>query len=146
MSDNVSLPASSGKAAARLVNYSGEPAQAQAVGLVIFDGADDAKTVTDVGPENPLPVIADGVEALLRRLVDLLISPAGFDRSQGRARGTVIVESGTVNTVNTVSTVSAVTAVTDITRLNGFGALPAEAVARHQNLAAWQLCHRSTIT
>ncbi len=107
-------------------------------------GADGA--AADASAENPLPVSDEATEWLLGQIVSLLTSPAGFDRSQARARGTVIVESGTVTTVGTVSTVSAVTAVTDITRLNGFGALPAEAVARHQNLAAWQLCQRSTIT
>lgn len=142
-SDNVPLPASSGKAASRLVNYSGEPAQAQVVGLATFAGEDDAKTIADVSRDAPLPVAAEGVEYLLRRLVNLLLSPAGFDRSLGRARGTVIIESGTVGTVSTVSTVSAVT---DIARLSNFGLLPAEGVARHQNMAAWQLCQRSTIT
>ena len=48
MVDNVSLPAATGKAAARDVTYSGEAAQAQAIGLVAFSGADDAKTATDV--------------------------------------------------------------------------------------------------
>lgn len=142
-SDNVPLPASSGKAAARLVNYSGEPAQAQAVGLVTFDGADDAKTVADVSAENPLPVSDGAAEWLLGQIVSLLTSPAGFDRSQARARVTAILESGTIGTVSTVNLVSTVSA---ITALNNFGGLPAEAVARNQNQAAWQLCQRSTIS
>ena len=107
-------------------------------------GADGA--AADASAENPLPVSDEATEWLLGQIVSLLTSPAGFDRSQARARVTAILESGTVTTVGTVSTVSAVTAVTDITRLNGFGALPAEAMARNQNQAAWQLCQRSTIT
>lgn len=101
-------------------------------------GADG--TATPVSSDNPLPVSNDAAEWLLSQIVSLLTSPAGFDRSQARARVTAILESGTVTTVTTVSTV------TDITRLNNFGGLPAEAVARHQNLAAWQLCQRSTIS
>lgn len=81
-SDNVSLPASSGKAAARAVTYSGETALAQAVGIVTFDGADDAKTVLDVGPNNPLPVTAYGelVEAVqaLYLAVDSLCRSIGY--------------------------------------------------------------------
>ena len=48
MSDNVTLPAAAGKAASRDVTYSGEAAQAQAVGIVAFSGSDDAKTAADV--------------------------------------------------------------------------------------------------
>jgi hypothetical protein len=101
-------------------------------------GADGV--AADASAENPVPVSDDAAEWLLGRIVSLLASPAGFDRSQARARVTAILESGTVTTVSTVSTVSAITA------LNNFGGLPAEAVARNQNQAAWQLCHRSTIT
>ena len=100
-------------------------------------GIGDDGSATDVSAANPMPVSAEAVEWLLRQIVSLLTSPAGFDRSQARARVTAILESGTVTTVTTVSAVTAI---------NNFGGLPAEAVARHQNLAAWQLCHRSTIT
>lgn len=103
-------------------------------------GIGDDGSATDVSAANPMPVSAEAVEWLLRQIVSLLTSPAGFDRSQARARVTAILESGTVTTVTTVTTVSAVTA------LNNFGGLPAEAVARHQNLASWQLCQRSTIS
>lgn len=53
--DNVALPAATGKAATRDVTYSGESAMVQAVGLVTFAGADDAKTATDVDSTNPIP-------------------------------------------------------------------------------------------
>jgi hypothetical protein len=86
---------------------------------------------------DPIRISAEDSEWLLSQIVSLLTSPAGFDRSQSRARVTAILESGTVTTVTTV---------TAITALNNFGGLPAEAVARNQNQAAWQLCHRSTIT
>lgn len=57
MADNVGItPGSGAKAATREVTYSGETANVQVVGLATFAGADDAKTVADVGPSNPLPV------------------------------------------------------------------------------------------
>lgn len=67
MADNVAItPGSGAKAASREVSYSGETAQAQVVGLVTFAGADDAKTVADVGADNPLPVRLDlGPEGII---------------------------------------------------------------------------------
>jgi hypothetical protein len=57
MADNVGYtPGSGEKVATREVSYSGETAQAQAVGLVTFTGSDDAKTATDISGSNPLPV------------------------------------------------------------------------------------------
>lgn len=57
MADNVGItPGSGAKAATREVTYSGETANVQVVGVATFAGADDAKTVADVGPSNPLPV------------------------------------------------------------------------------------------
>lgn len=64
MADNVALPAAAGKAATREVTYSGELAQMQAVGLAVFAGADDAKTVSDVSGSNPLPVNTDSQRAI----------------------------------------------------------------------------------
>lgn len=56
MPDNVGYTAGSGtKIASREVSYSGETAQSQAVGLVMFSGSDDAKTAADVDASNPLP-------------------------------------------------------------------------------------------
>ena len=57
MPDNVGYDPGTGiKVAAREVTYSGEAAQAQSVGVVVFAGADDAKTATDVSTTNPFPV------------------------------------------------------------------------------------------
>lgn len=50
MPDNVGYtPGTGTKVATREVTYSGEAANAQAVGLVTFAGADDAKTATTSG-------------------------------------------------------------------------------------------------
>lgn len=112
MSDNVPLPASSGKAAARLVNYSGEPALAQAVGLVTFAGADDAKTVADVGAENPLPVtaVAELMEAIeaLRFAVATLTKTIGF--ALPNALGQPIFEARQATAANLQVTASQATA------------------------------------
>lgn len=160
MSDNVGYTPGTGATVAA-DNIGGVLHQRVKIGI----GADGS--ATDVSAANPMPITApaaipisgaltdaelraspvrisaEDAEWLLRQIVSLLISPAGFDRSQARTRVTAILESGAVSTVATVSTVSTVTAVS---ALNNFGTLPAEAVARHQNLGAWQLCQRSTIS
>jgi hypothetical protein len=101
MADNVGYtPGTGAKVATREVTYSGETANAQAVGLVTFDGADDAKTATDISPSNPLPIAAYG------ELVEALEA----------------IASGTVTTVSTVSTVSAVSTLTNQSQIGGFAA------------------------
>ena len=105
------------------------------------DGVNDG----DVSAANPLPTTTGPLEWFMRQIRDLLMSPRAYDSAQNRLRQTAIIESGTVGTVTTVNTVNAVTTVADITRLNGFGALPAEAMARHQNLVAWHSVVRARI-
>jgi hypothetical protein len=83
VSDNVGYtPGTGEKVATREVNYSGENAQAQAVGLLVFSGADDAKTATDISPDNPLPVEAYGelVEVLeaMRMTINSLAKSIGY--------------------------------------------------------------------
>lgn len=107
-------------------------------------GADG--TAVDVSPTNPLPTDTGPLEWLLRRLVDLLISPRGYDASANRMRQTAVIETGSLSAVGTVTTVTTVTTVAAVTALNGLGALPAEALARHQNIAAWSDCCRARIT
>lgn len=116
MADNVGItPGSGSKAASREVTYSGETAQVQVVGLATFDGADDAKTVTDVSGSNPLPTQeSGGAMSLLSRILNVLMSPMGFDRSLSRQRVTGIIESGTVTTVSTVTTATTVGTVTNL--------------------------------
>lgn len=44
--------------------------------------------------------------SLLRRILDALLTPVGYDSSQNRSRQTTVIESGTVTTVSTCSTVT----------------------------------------
>ena len=116
MADNVGItPGSGAKAASREVTYSGETAQVQVVGLSTFSGSDDAKTVADVSASNPLPTQeSGGAMSLLSRILNVLMSPMGFDRSLSRQRVTAVVESGTVTTVTTVTTATTVGTVTNL--------------------------------
>jgi hypothetical protein len=84
MPDNVTLPAASGKVSTREVLYSGETAQAQVVGLATFAGADDAKTASDVGPSNPLPVDA-GYGELIEAVEALRFAVGSLTRTIGMA-------------------------------------------------------------
>jgi hypothetical protein len=136
MSDNVGYTPGSGATIAA-DNIGG--ALHQRVKVTIGpDGVNDG----DVSATNPLPTTTGPLEWFMRQIRDLLMSPRAYDSAQNRMRQTAIIESGTVGAVNSVGTV---TAVADITRLNGFGALPAEAMARHQNLVAWASVSRGRI-
>ena len=74
---------------------------------------------------------------LLQRILSMLTAPLGYDKSLGRQRGTVLVESGTVTTVTTVTTVGNVAAV---------GGYPAQMQILDTNRAAWAQCVRARIT
>lgn len=73
--------------------------------------------------------------SLLSRIVALLSSPRGYDKTQGRQRGTVVVESGTV----------AVTAVTTVTNM-GSGRDAGQMMINPINRTSWALNHRSRIS
>ena len=107
----------------------------------------------DVTYDTPLPVDAGG--GLLRGILQMLLSPLGYDKTLGRQKVTAVVESGTVGTVNTVNTVSAVTTVSTVTtvttlssltNLAGVGGFPAQMPVIDQNRAAFALAVRSRIT
>jgi hypothetical protein len=84
MTDNVGYtPGTGAKVATREVTYSGETANAQAVGLVTFDGADDAKTATDISPSNPFPIGAHG--ELIEAIEALRMAVGSLTRSIGMA-------------------------------------------------------------
>lgn len=123
MPDNVGItPGSGAKAASREVTYSGETAQVQVVGIATFDGADDAKTVGDVSPNNPMPIAAYGelmeaieamrvaIQSLTRTIGMALPSAAGWPimevRQPTASNLNVAAQQGGTWNVGTVTTVS----------------------------------------
>lgn len=105
---------------------------------VVF-GADGE--VTDVSAAAPLPVQeVGGAVSLLTRIVNLLMSPMGFDRSLSRQRVTGIIESGTVTTVTTVTTCATVTNLSTIDTIQG------RLLPLNQNASAWAATVRSRIS
>lgn len=97
----------------------------------------DGVSAGDVHEDSPLPVHDGLLASLFRRVLLLLDSPRGFDKSLQRQRGTVVVESGTVTTVTTVGTV---------TNLSTIDALQGRIQVYGANLSAWQDCVRSRIS
>jgi hypothetical protein len=93
----------------------------------------------DEGPissNNPMPVVGGVLDRILR----MLQSPIGFDKSLNRSRQTAIIESGTVTTVTTVTTCTTVTGLTNIDGRAG------SMLINTNSRAAWALSHRSRIT
>ena len=127
MADNVGYtPGSGAKVATREVSYSGETALVQVVGLATVSGPDDATTVQDVSLLNPMPMVANQSDDLLRmlsRLVKILECNAVVDQQQ-RQRVTIdaitgSLTLGTVSTVTNLGTVSTVSTVAAQTTLGG---------------------------
>jgi hypothetical protein len=110
-------------------------------------GADG--TAVDVSEANPMPVADNEAGNLLRRILQMLMAPLGYDKSLQRQRGTVVVESGTVTTVSTVTTVttcSTVTTLGSLTNIAGIGGYSAQMTVLDQNRSAWAQCVRARIT
>jgi hypothetical protein len=68
---------------------------------------------------DPQPVSDDTVGKLLMRILQMLMAPLGYDKSLGRQRGTVVLESGTVSTVTNVNSVNSVA---NIAAVGGYSA------------------------
>lgn len=114
--------------------------KAGAVALVDSDGQ-------LVGPLNPIPVQeVGGAVSLLTRIVNLLMSPMGFDRSLSRQRVTGIIESGTVTTVTTVTTLTTLTTCGTVTNLSNIDNIQGRLLPLNQNASAWAATVRSCIT
>lgn len=138
MPDNVGYtPGSGAKVASREVSYSAETVQAQAVGLVTFDGSDDAKTVADVNSSNPLPIAAYGelVEAIesMRFAINQLTKSIGFalpntsgqpimEVRQATAANFAATVAGTVTANIGTGTLTALTTLTNQSQIGGFNA------------------------
>lgn len=103
----------------------------------------DGVSAGDVHEDNPLPVHDGLLASLFRRVLLLLDSPRGFDKSLQRQRGTVVVESGTVTTVSGVTTVTTVGTVTNLSTID---TLQGRIQVYGANLSAWQDCVRSRIS
>ena len=93
---------------------------------------------------DPQPVSDDTVGKLLMRILQMLMAPLGYDKSLGRQRGTVVVE--TLPTLATVNTVTTVTTVTTLANIAAVGGYSAQMQIFDTNRTAWAQCVRSRIT
>lgn len=100
--------------------------------------------VTPVTENTPLPTEDKNSGNLLLRILQMLMSPLGYDKSLQRQRGTVVVE--TLPTLAAVTTVTTVTTVANITSLNNIDTYNARVQVLDNNRAAWAQCVRSRIT
>ena len=84
-----------------------------------------------------VPVVDAQSGNLLLRILQMLMAPLGYDKSLGRQRGTVVLESGTVTAVTTVTTLSNVGAI---------GGYSAQMQVFDTNRTSWAQCVRSRIS
>jgi hypothetical protein len=126
-------PGSGAKVATRDVTYSGEAAQVQVVGLATFAGADDAKTVQDIGEANPMPVAVYGelVEAIeaMRIAIHALTRSVGQAMPDTAGRLRVNVELGAITasiaasqTLANVTTVATLNSLVNQIQIGGLSA------------------------
>lgn len=86
----------------QILNHSESGAEAQVVKLMFGIEGTGHVVTADV----PLPVTDVDLTMISRMMLDALQSPAGYDLTQNRVRGTVVLESGTVTTVSTLSNIT----------------------------------------
>ena len=153
MADNLGYtPGSGAKVATREVTYSGETANAQAVGLVTLTGPDDGKTATDVSTDNPMPIAVYGeaIEAIeaMRYAVQSLTRTIGQMQPDTAARMRVAIDaiSGglTLATITTVGTVTTLSTLTNQTQIGGNPAF--EQIPALMRLGADSLRRNITVT
>jgi hypothetical protein len=92
----------------------------------------------DVSEENPMPVADTNSGNLLLRILQMLMAPLGYDKSLGRQRGSVVVE--------TLPTLAAVTTVTTLGNIAAVGGYSAQMQIFDTNRTAWAQCVRSRIS
>jgi hypothetical protein len=97
-----------------------------------------------VSAANPMPA-ADpgGALSILGRILQVLLSPLGYDKSLQRGRVTAVVETGNLGTISTVTTVATVTGLTNIT--GNIGNYQANQQVWGQNQASWAALVRARI-
>lgn len=115
----------------------------------VAEFVDPAGNPTPATASTPMPVEEQSSPgSLLQRILSVLLSPVGYDRTIGRQRSTTVIESGTVTTVTTVTTVSNITAGT-LTTLQGLSNIDGRngsMLINAANLSAWADVHRSRIS
>ena len=92
----------------------------------------------DVSEESPMPVADAQSGNLLLRILQMLMAPLGYDKSLGRQRGTVVVE--------TLPTLASVTTVTTLSNIGAIGGYSAQMQVFDTNRTSWAQCVRSRIT
>jgi hypothetical protein len=92
----------------------------------------------DVSEENPMPVADTQSGNLLLRILQMLMAPLGYDKSLGRQRSTVIVE--------TLPTLASVTTVTTLSNIGAIGGYSAQMQVFDTNRTSWAQCVRSRIS
>ena len=127
--DNTTLPGTG--ESVRTLDKSGK--KTQVVGVDIGGAGGEMLLNAD----NPMPTNDDTVGSLLRRLIALLMSPRGYDKSLARQRVTATVESLPVLT--TCTTVGTITNM-------GAGRDAGQMLINPTNRTSWALNHRSRIT
>ena len=132
MSDDTTLPGTG--ETVRTIDKFGKKTQA----MVIDVGGTGAEVLADF--EHPIPVADDTVGGLLRRMLALLMSPRGYDKSMARQRVTAAIEN--LPTLSTCTTVGTVGTVTNM----GTGRDAGQMLINPTNRTSWALNHRSRIT
>ena len=115
----------------RTIDKGGNKTQVLAVDV---GGDGEEKLLNDT---NPMPTNDDTVGSLLRRMIVLLMSPRGYDKSLSRQRVTATVES--LPTLTTCTTVGTITNM-------GAGRDAGQMLINPTNRTSWALNHRSRIT
>lgn len=102
---------------------------------------------SDASEQNPVPVADSWSRDFLNRILNMLMSPLGYDKSINRHRGTVLVEGQVVlASSSTVGTVNSVTAVTGVGNIATLGSFPAQMQILDGNRTSWALGVRARIT
>lgn len=108
--------------------------------LALMDSGDILQIYVDVAEQPATEKGQSGILNTLQRILNALLSPLGFDKTQARSRVTAVLESGTVTTVTTVSAVSTVSNVSTVDSLQG------RLLINGSNMAAWQFAVREKIS
>ena len=115
----------------RTIDKGGNKTQVLAVDV---GGDGEEKLLNDT---NPMPTNDDTVGSLLRRILALLMSPRGYDKSMARQRVTAAIEN--LPTLSTCTTVGTVTNM-------GTGRDAGQMLINPTNRTSWALNHRARIT